>query len=298
MDTVKTNFYRLVVFLMDVLARLPMRWFHRAGNVFGWLMYLFSPPDRKRIKESLHAANVFSTEAEYRKLLKEAIGETGKTGAEWMKVWFAPQGEIDRLAVACQGWQSVEQARRSGKPIILLMPHLGSFQFAMRHIAQRLPLTALYRPPPVRWLEPLMIEGSRRSRLSLAPTNLKGVEALMHALRRGEAVALPPDQAPNARGGVWVDFFGRAAYTTTLPRKLQRATGAVMFAAFAERLSCGRGFRLEFHSVPSDNLDEREINRVIERLVRRCPGQFLWSYNRYKKPRKARAPENKVERIE
>jgi Kdo2-lipid IVA lauroyltransferase/acyltransferase len=279
---------------MDTLARLPMGWFHRAGNVFGWLMYVFSPPDGKRLKESLHAAEVFSTEEEFRKLLKEAIGETGKTGAEWVKVWFAPQGEIDRLAVQCQGWHYVEDARRAGKAIIFLMPHLGSFQFAMRYIATRLPLTALYRPPPVRWLEPLMMAGSRRAQLSLAPTNLKGVEALMLALRRGEAVALPPDQAPKSRGGVWVDFFGRPAYTTTLPRKLQRATGAVIVAAFAERLPCGKGFRLEFHPVPTDNLDEREINRIVEWLVRRCPGQFLWSYNRYKSPRNARALEEEA----
>ena len=102
---------------------------------------------------------------------------------------------------------------------------------------------------------------------------------------------LPPDQAPNSRGGIWVDFFGRPAYTTTLPRKLQRSTGAVILAAFAERLPRGKGFRLEFYPVPTDNLDEREINRIVERLVRRCPGQFLWSYNRYKIPRQAHAME-------
>ncbi|MGE5215853.1 MAG: lysophospholipid acyltransferase family protein [Chloroflexota bacterium] len=277
--------HRLLVFIMDALARLPMRWFHAVGNIFGWLMWIFSPPDRKRIQESLHAAGVFSTEAKYRRLLKEAIGETGKTAAEWLKVWFAPQAEINRLAVECQGWQSVEDARRGGKPIIFLMPHLGSFQFAMRYIAQRLPLTALYRPPPVRWLEPVMMAGSRRAQLAMAPTNLKGVEALMHALRRGEAVALPPDQAPRSRGGVWIDFFGRPAYTTTLPKKLQRATSAVVIAAFAERLPRGAGFRLHLQPVSTEHFDEAALNRLVEDLVRRCPSQFLWSYNRYKIPR-------------
>jgi KDO2-lipid IV(A) lauroyltransferase len=158
----------------------------------------------------------------------------------------------------------------------------------MRFIAHRMPLTALYRPPPVRWLEPCMIAGSKRSQLSLAPTNRKGVVALIHALRRGEAVALPPDQAPNSRGGVWAEFLGRPAYTTTLPRKLKEATGAVMFAVFAERLRHGRGFHVEVQPVASENFDEREINRVVEALVRRCPAQFLWSYNRYKIPRHAR----------
>jgi KDO2-lipid IV(A) lauroyltransferase len=32
----------------------------------------------------------------------------------------------------------------------------------------------------------------------------------------------------------------------------------------------------------------RRVNRAIEDLVRECPGQYLWSYNRYKTPRGAK----------
>ncbi|MGH7853026.1 MAG: lysophospholipid acyltransferase family protein [Candidatus Binatia bacterium] len=278
----------MIVFLVDMLARLPMPWFHRAGKLFGWLTYVFSPPDRKRLKQSLRAAGVFSSEGEYNQLLEEAIGQIGQTAAEWVKVWFAPQIEIDRLAVECRGWQCVEEARRGDKAIIFLLPHLGSFQFAMRYIAERLPLTALYRPPPVRWLKPLMVEGSKRAKLSLAPTNLKGVQVLVQALKRGEAIALPPDQAPRSRGGVWVKFFGRLAYTSTLPRKLQRSTNALIIAAFAERLPSGAGFRLHLRPVSTEGFDETALNQLVEQMVRRCPSQFLWSYNRYRIPNRAR----------
>ena len=278
----------MMLAIFELIARLPMAWFHRAGNMFGWLMYVFSPPDARRLRDNLCAAGVFSNEQEFRDLFREVVAQTGKTAAEWVKVWFAPHAEIDALVVECSGWNRVEEARRRGQAIIFLMPHLGSFQLAMRYVAKRLPLTALYRPPPVSWLEPFMMAGSRRARLSLAPADVKGVETLLRALRRGEAIALPPDQAPNSRGGVWADFFGRPAYTTTLPRKLQRSTGAALLTAFAERLPRGKGFCLEIDTVPSENFDEAGLNRVIERLVRRCPGQFLWSYNRYKIPRKAR----------
>jgi len=278
----------MTIAFLELLGRLPMLWFHRAGNLLGWLMFCFSPTDARRLKNNLRASRVFSTEAEYRALLREAICETGKTAAEWVKVWFAPHADIDDLIVECHGWSFAEEARRAGKPIILLLPHLGSFHIAMRYFAKRLPLTALYRPPQVRWLERFMIAGSRRARLSMAPTDLKGVEALLQALRRGEAIALPPDQAPNSRGGVWADFFGRSAYTTTLPRKLQRATDAAIIAAFAERLPRGKGFRLHLQPVSTERFDETELNQLVERLVRSCPSQFLWSYNRYKVPRGAK----------
>jgi KDO2-lipid IV(A) lauroyltransferase len=34
----------------------------------------------------------------------------------------------------------------------------------------------------------------------------------------------------------------------------------------------------------------RALNRSLEHLIRRCPEQYLWSYNRYKVPAGVRPP--------
>jgi len=34
----------------------------------------------------------------------------------------------------------------------------------------------------------------------------------------------------------------------------------------------------------------RQINQALERVIRACPAQYLWSYNRYKIPRGVSAP--------
>jgi KDO2-lipid IV(A) lauroyltransferase len=121
----------------------------------------------------------------------------------------------------------------------------------------------------------------------MAPIDFKGVEMLLRALKRGEGIVLLSDQAPNSGGGVWVDFFGRPVYTMTLAKKLQRATGASLIACFAERLPRGSGYRIRYQRVPEENFDEAALNRVIEEMVRSCPSQYNWSYNRYKIPRAA-----------
>jgi Kdo2-lipid IVA lauroyltransferase/acyltransferase len=59
---------------------------------------------------------------------------------------------------------------------------------------------------------------------------------------------------------------------------------------FAERLSRGRGYVLHFDAYKGEDLDETALNRAIEEMVRRCPTQYLWSYNRYKVPHGAAAP--------
>jgi Kdo2-lipid IVA lauroyltransferase/acyltransferase len=269
-----------------LVARMPLSWFHRVGIAVGWLMYWGSRTYASHTRKNLHASGVCSSAAEYRAVLDETVRETGKTVLEWMKVWFVPPADVAAF-VECGEWKLVEEARLQGRGIIFILPHLGSFQMTMRFIAQRLPLTALYRPPRQKWREPVLMAGSSYARLSMAPTTLGGVQKLYKALARGEAVALLPDQAPNARGGVWANFFGQSAYTATLPRKLQKATGAALIAAYAERLPHGGGFRLEFESVQTENFDEVALNRIVENLVRRCPGQYLWGYNRYKVPRKA-----------
>jgi KDO2-lipid IV(A) lauroyltransferase len=116
------------------------------------------------------------------------------------------------------------------------------------------------------------------------------VRLLYKALQRGEAVGLLPDQAPQTGEGAWADFFGRPAYTMTLVKRLQKQTGAAVIFAFAERLPESQGFVLHFERYGGAEIDEHDLNRAVENLIRRKPTQYLWSYNRYKVPKGVSPP--------
>ena len=90
--------------------------------------------------------------------------------------------------------------------------------------------------------------------------------------------------------GAWADFFGRPAYTMTLVTRLKASSGAVVIMAFAERLPRGAGYRLHLEAVAADPLTPAALNHAVEQVVRRCPAQYLWGYNRYKVPAGAEAP--------
>jgi len=274
----------MLIALLRLLGRIPLQRLHAFGAALGWLIYWLVPAHARRLRQNLRASGVCSSSEKYRSLLCSVIRETGKAGAEVMKIWFGPEEEVERLVIECRGWDQVETARSRGQGIIFLTPHLGCFEIAALYGARRFPLTVLYRPPKYRWLEPLFTAGRSRWQLRLAPANLKGVRMLYRALERIEAIGLLPDQAPTLGGGAWADFFDRPAYTMTLPRKLQRASGAAVIMAFAERLSNGRGYRLLLESLSSEDLTEGGLNRAVEGLVRCHPEQYLlWGYNRYKK---------------
>ena len=80
------------------------------------------------------------------------------------------------------------------------------------------------------------------------------------------------------------------AYTMTLPGKLATQTGVPIILTAGERLPGGRGWRIHYVRVPEPLPAEPEaqaalLNAAMETLIRRCPEQYLWSYNRYKTPR-------------
>lgn len=278
----------MLLIIFRLLSRLPLSLMHVIGTRAGWLMYRFSARYRLRLQKNLHRAGFDAH-------LHTAVTEFGKNIFELPFVWCAPPKKV--LATAqVEGWSVVQDAIDQHCGIIFLTPHLGCFEIIAQVIASRMPLTALYRPPRQSMLKPL-IEGARqRHNLTLAPANLRGVRVLLKTLKAGGAVGLLPDQVPQTGEGVWTDFFGKPAYTMTLPAKLQQMTGAPMVMSYAERLPDGAGFVVRFVAfdpVQTTDLIEQTqaVNHAMEALIRHCPSQYFWGYNRYKTPAGVVRPE-------
>lgn len=266
-------------FLFRLLAHLPLPALHNLGALLGWLAYALSPTYRRHLRENIALASCQAAQA-------AAITEAGKTIVELPKLWLRPQDEVVGRVVRVSGWELVEQAWATGRGILFLTPHLGCFEITAQYYAQqsthvaRGPMTVLYRRPKQAWLGDIVEQG-RGANLILAPADVSGVKKLLKALKAGEAVGMLPDQAPKAGEGEWVDFFGRPAYTMTLAARLAR-TGATVLFAYAERLHYGAGYHLKLFAPAEDATTTSGINREIERLIRLCPEQYLWGYNRYK----------------
>ncbi len=271
----------MLVSLFRLLSLLPLPVLHAIGVIMGWMVFLLSPSYRRRLQNNIALAG-------HRASLFKAVGEAGKGMFELPFIWCASPRRVLRTA-RLRNWDLVEQALAAKSGVIFLTPHLGCFEISAQVVAHQTSLSVLYRPPRKAALKPL-IEGARaRANLHLAPANLAGVRILLKALKNGQAIGLLPDQVPQNGEGVWADFFGKPAYTMTLPAKLQQMSGAPLLLAYAERLSWGRGFAVHF--VPFEGelpetpvLQARAINAAMEKLIAHCPAQYIWSYNRYKTP--------------
>ncbi|MEO8144176.1 MAG: lysophospholipid acyltransferase family protein [Betaproteobacteria bacterium] len=272
-------------FFMSLAARFPLAILHALGALLGSAMYGLSPTYRRHLRENLEAAG-FRDAATRR----AAIAGAGKLLAELPAVWLRPAAEVVALVRRVDGREHVDAARAAGQGIVFLTPHLGCFEITAKIAADEFPITVLYRAPKIAWLQPLIENGRGQDNVRLARADLSGVRELMAALLRKEAVGILPDQVPGEGEGEWADFFGKPAYTMTLAARLAGRPGRVCLLAFGERLPRGEGYVLHIRPMPAALPGEsatRHMNRALEALIRECPGQYLWGYNRYKRPKGA-----------
>jgi KDO2-lipid IV(A) lauroyltransferase len=184
---------------------------------------------------------------------------------------------------------------------MFLPPHLGCFEVtaqfyaAFRPEAKTRPITVLYRIPHKSILRPIVETGRAADGLRLAPAEMRGVRMLMKAMKDRQVVGILPDQVPSRGEGVWAPFFGRWAYTMTLAARLARQFDAIVLFVYGERLPRGEGYRIHLRRLDEPLTgdpahDAAVMNRGLEALIRQCPAQYLWGYNRYKVPAGAEPP--------
>lgn len=283
--------------LLNLLARLPLPLLHGIGILLGWLVYLAPGRHSARMRDNIFNSGLCTPGHGCQRLLRRSIGEAGKAFVELLPVWLRPYDKVLKLVKGTSGWEHIDAARAAGKGVIVIAPHIGCFEMINLYYAAQHPFTAMYKPPRKPALAALMLAGRQRGQATLVPTDLSGVRALLAALKRHEGIGILPDQVATGGDGVWAPFFGRPAYTPTLVASLQRKTGAAAFFVAAERLGWGRGYHLHVTPV-NDPLPEDKaaaalhINQGVEDVVRRFPAQYLWSYNRYKRPGGAPPPDS------
>ncbi|MBS0594597.1 MAG: lysophospholipid acyltransferase family protein, partial [Proteobacteria bacterium] len=200
------------------LARRSLRSLHALGALLGWLVWLLSPSYRRRLHAN--AAQAGLTPGQRRR----SVAEAGKMGTEGLRLWLRPPDDPIADPIEWHGAHLIDDALRAGRGLLLLTPHLGSFELSAQAYAERWgrlkPITVLYRPARHPALRALQERARARPALATAPADLGGVRQMLRALRRGEAVGLLPDQVPPHGQGTSAPFFGRPAYSMPLAARL------------------------------------------------------------------------------
>lgn len=276
------------------LSYLPLRILHGLGAALGGVLFHCMPRANKRALSNITQSQLATNRLEIKEIARKSFAELGKAIFETPMIWQKKEADLLCLVQQIHGWEIVKNALQTGKGIIFLTPHLGCFEITSIYYGNQHPITVLYRPPKLKWLEAFILLGRSRTGVTLAAANTNGVRKLMQALKRGEAIGILPDQIPAAGEGEWADFFGKPAYTMSLASKLAEKTGATVIMGFGERLENGQGYAIHLSKLDSIATPAL-LNKAIEQQIAQKPSQYLWSYNRYKV--RSRAIKKQTQRI-
>jgi KDO2-lipid IV(A) lauroyltransferase len=275
--------------LLRWLGRRPLWFLHALGAAMGWLAWWGSARYRRRMRGNAALAGVGEAE------VRASVPEAGRMIAELPRLWLRPPAQAMADPVRWDGDAWLAGLLAANRGLVLLTPHLGSFEVAAQAYAERFgarwPMTALYRPAENRFVRELEETARARPGLLTAPASVAGVRQLLRALKAGQTVGMLPDQVPPKGMGVWAPFFGRPAFTMTLAVRLARQSGAALAVLWCERLPKGQGYVVHAQALaqpPAADADEvaaaTAINASMEAVIRQCPSQYLWGYFRYKGP--------------
>jgi KDO2-lipid IV(A) lauroyltransferase len=283
---------------------LPLGLARGVGRFLGLAAWLFSSKYRRRFQDNWRLARPrFQAKAKGLSMFR-ALTQAGCLASELPLIWGRPS-TTERMTI--EGWEMVEALLAKGKGLIVLTPHLGAFELGARAFARRHPITVLYRPSPSPAMERLLQKFRPADNLTAVPANGLGVRALLRTLKSAGVVGILPDQVPSQGEGVWADFFGKPAYTMTLPVRLAQATDAPLIWVLAIRRPGGwslvfKPWRVvEANEVSEDAEDGKPfvnsnpsvngsdvaqavqaMNHQLEALIALEPEQYLWGYNRYR----------------
>ncbi|MDI5923023.1 lysophospholipid acyltransferase family protein [Halomonas sp. LR5S13] len=266
--------------------RLATLW--RLARLIGPMVERLSRRERRVTRANLAEVYPSRSPAERQHLARQSLTHSTATMLELGLAWMGDPERVEASILEVHGRELLDEARAEGRGVIVLAPHFGNWEVLNFWLSGHFPFTAMYEPPKLAPLDPVIRQGRERRGARLVPTNPRGVAALLKALKRTEAVGILPDQVPSWGSGVFAPFFGRPAYTATLLPKLVARTEARVVTGVALRLP-GKGFALHFLAADERVYDPDEVtsatgvNASVEAAIALDPAQYQWEYKRYRK---------------
>jgi KDO2-lipid IV(A) lauroyltransferase len=206
--------------------------------------------------------------------------------------WMPGRGREEILAlVDAEGLEHVDAACAGGRGCVYVGAHFGNWEIhAIGHGFRGYPVAVVARPLDNPHLD-RRLNALRQASGNGVIFKQKALPEVMRALKAGRGVAILVDQNVQESDGIFVDFFGRRAATTTVAAALAVKTGCALVPVRAVMTPEGR-YRAICDApiawTPSGDLRRdiagltQKMTTVIEGWVREHPEQWLWMHRRWK----------------
>ncbi|NIJ70299.1 lauroyl acyltransferase [Xanthomonas sp. 60] len=271
-----------------LFTRLPWPLLRGFAYSLAWLWIRLDARESRVTRRNLELAHPELDATERVRMHRQVLRSTALQTVETLRLWTRPAADNLRGHLRERHGQALyDAALASGKGVIIAAPHFGNWELLNQWLASRGPVAIVYKPPA----DPA---GDAFLQLARGGDNVQQVRAegpavrqLFKVLKEGGATGILPDQQPKAGDGVFVPFFGQQALTMTLVNRLAERTGATVLYGWCERIGPDMQFALHVEAAdpavadPDPVVGVAALNAGIERIARRDPSQYQWTYKRF-----------------
>ena len=197
----------------------------------------------------------------------------GRVFAEYMFMKDFRFGKLQQN-IEIEGQNILEEIKNTNNQVVFISGHFSNFELMAMYLEKSgIKLSAIYRPLNNIFLNRIIKKG------------IGGLKKIITLKKKNFSTALMIDQRVSE--GILSSFFNEKALTTTIPAQLVKRFNIAIVPVYIERVK-GINFKIiinkpiKFSKEISTEEITEELNKIIENMIIRKPGLWIWSHNRWK----------------
>ena len=276
--------------LLKMIALLPLSFLQLIASFVSLILSSFNSSMKRVTSINLKIAYPELSAEDHADLVKKSIQSQCLTYVEFIKCWgMSPEYSLSLLKDV-QGEHFFTDVLANQKGVIVVVPHLGSWELLNAWLNVYAAPVIMYKPNKVKGANRYVLEAREKFNATLVPTDETGIRAIFKHLKQGGLTVILPDHVPKPSGGIFSNFYGQHALSSTLVSKLASKTQCNVIG-----LSCIRDthnsqhFSVICHPLSEDILSKDlqlsvdTLNAKIKKMIDIAPEQYIWSYKRFRK---------------
>lgn len=273
-----------LVGLLPVSAILPL------GRALGRLAYALFPGERRKALASLCVAFPERPEPELLQIIRAMFVQLAQSALELALIHKLDPLLEQYVELPAESLSTYRNAISRGTGAVFVTGHVGNWELLARRLARvGLPCATIAKESNdarlTALVERVRASGQLRTIWRGAPGAAK---EMLRLLKQGGALGLLIDQDTKVQG-VFVDFFGKKAFTPRAAGDLCLRAQAAALVGFIHRKP-GGGHRMEIAELPlPDGEGEPAVveltqrySKAIEESIRSAPHEWVWMHQRWK----------------
>jgi KDO2-lipid IV(A) lauroyltransferase len=278
----------LILKALGAMPRTVARGF--AASVTG-LFFSLLPKLRKTAEFNLRLAFPDWTEAQRKDATRKMVRNLGWMAAEFARFPRLTKENIEKVVIL-EGHENFLEGQCRGKGVLYLTGHIGAWELSsFAHALYGYPLHYMARPLDNTRLDAL-VNQYRCSSGNKPIYKNESARVTLKILKGSGTIGILADQNTMPSEGVFVDFFGKLACTTTGLARVALHTGAAVVPGYAYWDETIQKYRLRFEPpvelICSGDTEHdvfentQRFAKIIEGIIRKHPDQWVWVHKRWK----------------